>query len=160
MLVVIEPIDKRGPRGDRDTQTHPYKDYRIHVLQSLADLPSDETVVHTVDGFDNWWTTIKKEDEVLKQAEEYARKLAKRMACKVVWSNKLPKTPQQEWKTIRAVVECRVPSHITEKSLVSALGRILQHPIQLGFAGNKDTLVKPKFKSFSRVQAKKRSQDA
>lgn len=154
MLVVIEPINKTGARGDRDPNpNHPYKDYRIHVLQSLADLPSGESVVHTVDGYDNWWTTIKNEEQVRKEAEGYAAKLGKRLGAKVLWSDKLPKTKQIEWKTIRAVVECRVPSHITEKSLVLALDRILQHPIQLGFAGNKETLVKPKFKQFSRVKA-------
>jgi hypothetical protein len=60
--------------------------------------------------------------------------------------------PAARFKTIRAVVEARVPDHITEKSLILALTRILEHPIQLGFKGNKDTLVKPKFKSYSRVK--------
>lgn len=159
MIVVIEPIDKTGPRGDRDRNRHPYKDYRVHVLNSLSDPPSDASVVHEVGGFNSWHCTIEPLEETKQEALTFARKLADRMAAKVFWSHDLPKTPVQEFKTIRAVVECKVPQHITEKSLVQALDRILQHPIQLGFSGNKETLVKPKFKSFSRVlAAEKRSE--
>jgi len=154
MIVVIEPIDKTGARGDRDMRPpHPYKDYHIHVLQTLADLPSSETVVHKVDGYDHWHSSIKDERAIKEEATAYAKKLAKRMGAQMLWSNALPKTATDEWKTIRAVVECRVPSHITEKSLVNALTRILEHPIQLGFKGNKETLVRPKFKAYSRVSA-------
>lgn len=60
---------------------------------------------------------------------------------------------QKPYKTIRAVVECRVPQHVTEKSLVSHLRMILgKWPIQLGFKGDRETLVRPEFKSYSRVR--------
>jgi hypothetical protein len=153
VIVVIEPIAKEGPRGDRDTQTHPYKDYHIHVLASDKELPSKDTIVHEVDGFDNWWTTIRKEDEVKAEATEFARRLAKRFGTTVVWSHMLGNKPTK-FKVIRAVVECKVPDHITEKALVNALTRILVHPIQLGFQGQKDTLVTPSFKQYSRVRAR------
>lgn len=56
-------------------------------------------------------------------------------------------------KVIRAVVECGVPDHVTEKQLVWALKRILKYDIQLGNPGDLSTLVKPDFKSYSRVVA-------
>lgn len=153
MLVVIEPVDRTGPRGDRDPQRHPYNDYWIHILKSDSDLPDTNTVVHKVNGFDNWHTTILPEREIKEEATAYAKKLAKRLGCRVIWSNQMPK-PTKERKTIRAIVECVVPANIPEKALVLALGRILEHPIQLGFKGNKDTLVRPKFKSYSRHKSK------
>jgi hypothetical protein len=58
---------------------------------------------------------------------------------------------QKAYKTIRAVVECRVPENITEKDLVWHLKDILKWPLQLGRKGQHDTLVKPEFKQFNRV---------
>lgn len=59
--------------------------------------------------------------------------------------------PAKKYKTRRVVVEVNVPENITEHDLVWALKRILKYPIQLGTAGNLDTLVRPDFKEFSRV---------
>lgn len=157
MIVIIEPISREGPRGDRDTQVHPYKDYHIHVLASELEPPSKDTLVHEVDGFNQFWTTIRPEQEVKDEALSFARTLARRFGTKVVWSHQIPRK-KVKFKTIRAVVECRVPEHITEKALVNALTRVMKYPIQLGFQGQKDTLVEPKFKSYSRVRdAKARS---
>lgn len=57
------------------------------------------------------------------------------------------------YKTIRAVVECKVPQHVTEKALVRKLGAVLIHPVQLGLPGDRGTLVRPLFKAYSRVRA-------
>lgn len=57
------------------------------------------------------------------------------------------------YKTIRAVVEVRVPQHVTEKALVWKLKEIIKWPIQLGYEGDRSTLVKPQFKQYSRVRA-------
>jgi hypothetical protein len=58
---------------------------------------------------------------------------------------------QKPYKTIRAVVECRVPEGVTEKALVWHLKDVLKWPLQLGHKGDPATLVKPEFKQFSRV---------
>ncbi len=63
-------------------------------------------------------------------------------------------------KTVRAVIECRVPDHISEKSLVMALKRILIHPIQLGYRGDRNTLAKLDFKSYSRVRTAERLKES
>lgn len=159
MLVVIEQIDKTGPNGDRDTQRHPYSDYNIHMLKAPTDPPTDETLIQTIEGFDNFACHIKDKQWVRNQAVAYAKRLAKPLGAEVKWATDLV-TKEAKFKTIRAVVECRVPEHITEKALVNALERVLLYPIQLGFKGNPDTLVKPKFKSYSRVRtAEKRNAD-
>lgn len=67
---------------------------------------------------------------------------------------------QRPYKTIRAVVECRVPPDITEKDLVWKLKEILRWPIQISrVKGRRDSLVKVDVKQFSRVSAYKRSID-
>lgn len=55
-------------------------------------------------------------------------------------------------KTVRAVVECRVPASVSEKQLVQKLRTILIWPIQLGFPGQQETLVEAKIKSYARVR--------
>lgn len=60
------------------------------------------------------------------------------------------------YKTVRAVVECRVPSNISERKLVTALSRILKYPIQLGTPGRRETLFPLTFKSYSRVRTAER----
>lgn len=159
MIVVIEPVDRRGPRGDRDTQTHPYQDFNIHVLKGAGDPPSPKTIVHKIDGFNHTWTTIHDIAQTKKDAIEYANRLARQINTKVVWVDAHGEVPGSKFKTIRAVVECRVPQHITEKSLVGALKRIMEHPIQIGVRGDKKTLVKPEFKSYSRVRAADRAKE-
>lgn len=62
----------------------------------------------------------------------------------------------KKYKTIRAVVECRVPQYVTEKELVWTLKRLLEWPIQVGHPGNTETLVRPSFKQYSRVRAYER----
>jgi tRNA U38,U39,U40 pseudouridine synthase TruA len=59
----------------------------------------------------------------------------------------------EKYKTVRAVVEVRVPERITEKQLVHKLEELIKWPIQLGYQRDHETLVKPKFKQFSRVYA-------
>lgn len=66
----------------------------------------------------------------------------------------------EKYKTIRAVVEVRVPAHITEKTLVWHLKDILKWPIQLGLRGDPTTNVRPKFKSYSRVTTAERQKEA
>ena len=78
MKVFIEPVSQTGPNGDRDTQRHPYFDYRIHVADDAA-LLNDETVVHEVDGFNHFWTSIKPKDDVRYEAVKFAGCLAKRL---------------------------------------------------------------------------------
>lgn len=79
LYVVIEPIPKTGARGDRDTRPpHPYNDYRIHVLHGEEQM-SRATVVHEIDGYDHWWTTIRPEKDVRTEAWAFARRLAKRL---------------------------------------------------------------------------------
>ena len=58
----------------------------------------------------------------------------------------------QKYKTIRAVVEVRVPEHITEKRLVWHLKYILKWPLQLGIKGDTATLVRASVKSYGRVR--------
>lgn len=87
MKVVVAPIPKSGPRGDRDPNRHPYFDYEIHLCEPEK-ITDDSTRVHTVCGFDNWWTTIKNEEEVRSEAEKYADKLANRLGTEVVWLGK------------------------------------------------------------------------
>lgn len=57
---------------------------------------------------------------------------------------------------VRAVVECVVPDHISERKLVSALSRILKYPVQLGTPGDRSTLFPLTFKSYSRVRTAER----
>jgi hypothetical protein len=66
---------------------------------------------------------------------------------------------QKPYKTIRAVVECRVPQHVTEKRLVWHLKEILKWKIQLGLPGDLETLVKPQFKSYARVRQAEKIRD-
>lgn len=62
-------------------------------------------------------------------------------------------------KVIRAVVEVGAPDSVTEKDLVRKLKQILQYPLQLGFPGDRETLLKAEVKSFSRVQAAQQVRD-
>ena len=66
---------------------------------------------------------------------------------------------QKSYRTIRAVVECRVPDNITEKDLVWHLKDVLKWPLQLGRKSQHDTLVKPEFKQFNRVVSAMRRQE-
>lgn len=68
-------------------------------------------------------------------------------------------SPGGGYRTVRAVVECRVPSHISERKLVTALSRVLKYPIQLGVPGNRDTLFPLNFKSYSRVRGAENRKD-
>lgn len=77
-LVVVEPVERSGPKGDRDPHRHPYRDYRIHVLQD-DEQPSSKTVVETINGFDLFWTTIRPQKEIEAQAYTYARQLSRRL---------------------------------------------------------------------------------
>lgn len=86
MKVIIVPVRKEGPRGDRDPNKHPYLDYEIHLL-GPDEKPSTTSLVHIVDGFDNWWTTIKPEAEVRKEAEEYGQRLARQSRGELVWAD-------------------------------------------------------------------------
>lgn len=74
--IVIEPVERSGPHGDRDPGRHSYRDYRIHVLRD-DERPCKKTSVHVVDGFDHWWTAIKNRQEVEREARKYARRLAR-----------------------------------------------------------------------------------
>ena len=60
------------------------------------------------------------------------------------------------YRTVRVVIECRVPQHITEKQLVWKLKRILKWPIQLGHEGDHTTLVRPLIKEYGKVRAYER----
>lgn len=60
------------------------------------------------------------------------------------------------YRTIRAVIECRVPHDVTEKDLVWSLKRILPWPIQVGRSGARETLVRPQFKEYGKVRAYER----
>ena len=77
MKVVVKPVLKSGPNGNRDVEQHPYYDYCIHVLPDDGKLCGLETMVHTVSGFDRWWIVIKNRDAVRSEALEYARRLAR-----------------------------------------------------------------------------------
>lgn len=59
---------------------------------------------------------------------------------------------KKSYKTIRAVVEVRVPQNITEKKLVLHLKNILEWPLQLGFKGDRKTLFKTSIKSYAKFQ--------
>lgn len=64
------------------------------------------------------------------------------------------------YKTIRAVVEMRVPQHITEKRLVWHLKDILKWPLQLGLVGDHETLGRAVIKSYSKVSAAEKIKEA
>jgi hypothetical protein len=66
---------------------------------------------------------------------------------------------QTRHKIIRAVVECSVPQHVTEKDLVWHLKGVLKWPLQLGVKGDHTTLVKPQLKEFGRVVTAQRRQE-
>ena len=78
MRVVVQPVPKSGPNGDRDTQRHPYLDYRIHLCEEGAK-PTKETKVHEVSGFDHWWTCPRNREDVAAEAMSFARRLSRRM---------------------------------------------------------------------------------
>lgn len=60
------------------------------------------------------------------------------------------------YRTVRAVIECRVPAYVTEKQLVWHLRDILKWPIQLGQKGNHETLVRTQIKEYGKVRAYER----
>lgn len=77
--VVVIPLPKMGPRGDRDPETHPYKDYVIHLAEwDRHNYYLGEQLRH-ISGFNRFWTSIKNQEEVLKAAKSFARVLAKQL---------------------------------------------------------------------------------
>lgn len=65
---------------------------------------------------------------------------------------------QKPYKKIRVVVECMAPDDMTEADLLCKLKEIIKWPIQLSREkGRRDTIVRPKFKRFSRVLAYERA---
>ena len=83
--VLIVPIPKEGPRGDRDLQRHPYNDYEVHVLGE-GERPSKKTLVHEVDGYNHWHSTIEPESQTKAQAQKYGERLAKRLGVSLEWA--------------------------------------------------------------------------
>jgi hypothetical protein len=66
---------------------------------------------------------------------------------------------QTKHRIIRAVIECSVPQHITEKDLVWHLKGILKWPLQLGVKGDPTTLVQTEIKQFGRVVTAQRRKE-
>lgn len=87
LLVIVEPIPKTGPNGDRDLQRHPYWDYKIHLAPKEGVLNHD-TCVHEISGFDSFYTCIHNRAAVRSEVEQYAAKLARRLKTTVVWLGK------------------------------------------------------------------------
>lgn len=83
--VMVVPVPKEGPNGDRDTQRHPYFDYEVHLL-SEGEPVGPSTLVHEVSGFDDWHTHIKPAAGVRSDAQKYAEKLAQRIKTEVRWA--------------------------------------------------------------------------
>jgi len=80
--VIILPIPKTGPNGDRDTQRHPYFDYEIHVADLSEELSLD-TAVHEVSGYDHFNSHIHNREGTKNEAIGYARRLAERIGAQV-----------------------------------------------------------------------------
>jgi hypothetical protein len=82
--ILIEPMPKQGSNGDRATTLSLYFDYRVHVL-NLGEEPSDETVVHTVWGYNNFHSSIRPDVTVRSEVETYAVRLRERLGFDVEW---------------------------------------------------------------------------
>lgn len=84
-IVFIEKIPREGPCGDRDRERHLYFDYRVHVLNELSDVPTEESAVHSISGFENWNYTIRPEADVIADVTAFAEKLASRLGAGIIW---------------------------------------------------------------------------
>lgn len=56
-------------------------------------------------------------------------------------------------RVVRVVVEVGAPDGVTERDLARKLREILKWPIQLGRPGDRELLLRPEVKWFSRVAA-------